>query len=266
MLTELCQEECCSTLWDRESSAPLELSHLPTQCWFFIPQPRAGTARLCLAPSHPEQATVGPSQDMGLYRGLSDSSGMVGRLTTRETTGDWMMRSVARVTTSSSLKHRDPGRSTMFPQLHIPQSSSIQIPPGLGNSHLAGVSPGSQHLLVHAGSSPHPQHPPMLPRTLLMCLDRRNQWEQEPSSGQGAGQRAVQGSLPPMSKSECLPGRGGLELQGEQGQQIQGGLAHCPLGHLCHGDLPREQESQGDSKAGREGTFLGPGGELHSSE
>lgn len=56
-----------------------------------------------------------------------------------------------------------------------------------------------------------------------------------------------------MSESGCLPGRGGLKLQGEQGQQVQRGLAGCSLGYLCHGDLPREQESQGDNKAGRGG-------------
>lgn len=63
------------------------------------------------------------------------------------------MRSMARLIISSSLKHRDQGRDTVFSQLHIPQSSNIQIPPGLGSSHLAGgANSGSQHLLVHIGS------------------------------------------------------------------------------------------------------------------
>lgn len=103
------------------------------------------------------------------------------------------MRSMARVTISSSLKHRDQGRDAVLPQLHIPQSSSIQIPPGLKSSHLAGgVSSGSQHLLVHTGSSPHPQHPPILPSSLLMCLEQRHQWRQEPSSRLDGGQSAIQ--------------------------------------------------------------------------
>lgn len=94
------------------------------------------------------------------------------------------MRSMARVTTSSSLKHRDQERGTVFPQLHIPHSTSIQIPPGLGTSHFAGgASHRTQHLLIRTGSSPHPQHPSMLPSTLLMCLDWTDQREQKPSSG-----------------------------------------------------------------------------------
>lgn len=66
--------------------------------------------------------------------------------------------------------------------------------------------------------------------------------------------------LPPMSVSRCLPGRGGLELWDEQGQQVQRGFIGCPLGHFCHGDLPREQESPGDCKAweGRRGCFWAP--------
>lgn len=48
----------------------------------------------------------------------------------------------------------------MSPHLHIPQSSSIQIPPRLESSHLAGLSPGLQHLLPHWGltTSPAPTH------------------------------------------------------------------------------------------------------------
>lgn len=56
----------------------------------------------------------------------------------------------------------------------------------------------------------------------------------------------------------CLPGRAGLGLQREQGQQVQGSLAGHPLGRLCHGDLPRERESQGWE--GRRGRSRAPGG------
>lgn len=161
-----------------------------------------------------------------------------------------MIRSTARATISSHLKYRDQERSTMFPQLHIMQNNSIQI-------HTARMQPrfrrssGSQHLLVCTGSSsPHPQHPPHCP-AFCWCVWIRG------ISGTRFQLRAVcrteccsgQGMFlswhvpPPVSESVCLPGRGCLKLQGEQGQQVQRGFTGCLLGHLHHRDIPKEQKS-----------------------
>lgn len=170
-----------------------------------------------------------------------------GRLTTRDTTGDWVMRSTARVTTSSSLKCRDQERSTMFLQLHITQNGSIQILTRLGSSHVSGGA------LVHSTSLSALGHPHHIPSTHPHCpafcwyvWTGGISGTRFPALGRVQDRglfRARQVPLPPMSESGCLPGRGGLKVQGEQGQQVQRGFTGCLLGHLHHRDLPREQES-----------------------
>lgn len=173
---------------------------------------------------------------------------LVGRwLTTRDTTGDWVMRSTARVTTSSCLKCRDQERSTMFPQPHIMQNSSIQIPTRLGSRHISGGA------LVHSTSLSalgHPHHIPSIhPHCPAFCW---YVWIREISGTRFPALGSVQDRglfkaghvpLPPMHESVCLPGRGCLKLQGEQGQQVQRGFTGCLLGHPHHRDLPKEQES-----------------------
>lgn len=136
----------------------------------------------------------------------------------------------------------------MFSQLHIMQNSSIQIPTWLGSSSVSGGA------LVHSTSLSALGHPHHIPSTHPHCPAfcwyvwiRRISWDQVPSSGQCSGQSAVRSracSFPTMSESVCLPGRGCLKLQSEQGQQVQRGFTGCLLSHLHHRDLPKEQKSQ----------------------
>lgn len=136
-----------------------------------------------------------------------------------------MRTSTARESTSSSLKHREQGKET---------------PPGLASSHRVG-----------GGRALHP-------RASLAMLgvriggDSRNRSPALGRTGFFGGRKRF------YLAHGCLPGRAGLGLQGEQGQQVQGSLAGHPLGRLCHGDLPRERESQGWE--GRRGCFEAPGG------
>lgn len=154
-----------------------------------------------------------------------------------------MMRSTARVTTSSHLKCREQERNTIFPQLHIMQNSSIQIPTRLGNGCI------SEGALVHSTSLSALGHLYHIPSTHAHCPAfcwyiwiRGISGTRFPALGSVLF-RAEHVPLPPMSESTCLPGRGCLKLQGEQGQQIQRGFTGCLLGHLHNRDLPKEQES-----------------------
>lgn len=74
-----------------------------------------------------------------------------------------MMRSTARVTTSSHLKCREQERNTIFPQLHIMQNSSIQIPTRLGNGCI------SEGALVHSTSLSALGHLYHIPSTHAHC-------------------------------------------------------------------------------------------------
>lgn len=116
------------------------------------------------------------------------------RLTTRETTGDWVRRSAARETTSSSLKHRDQGKDTGSRALLTALCSQGSTRPGAAASE---HPPGWEAATLREESEPCiaelprpcwvPTASPAPARTAQLpagCQDLRGQQEEKPSSGQ----------------------------------------------------------------------------------